>query len=162
MNSESRRPGAIDPMSVEVETGTSYPPPFDELVGGRLRRRLGDAFGLTQFGVNLILLPPGAASSQRHWHTDEDEFVYILQGIATLVADEGSQRVEPGMVVGFPAGVETAHPLVNESDADVVFLEVGTRAMNDTCRYGEADLLGARVDGRPRRFTRRDGSAFGE
>lgn len=151
---------AIDPLTLDAETGSSYPSPFDELVQGRKRRRLGDAFGLSQFGVNLVHLPPGAASSQRHWHTDEDEFVYVLEGTATLVTDTGSQRLGAGMVVGFPSGVENSHHLVNESDTEVVFLEIGTRAMNDFCRYGDADLLGERADGRPRHFTRRDGSPF--
>ncbi len=160
MSNATQGPGPMDALTLEAETGTSYPAPYDALVRGRQRRRLGDAFGLSQFGVNLIHLSPGAASSQRHWHTDEDEFVYILEGTATLVTDEGSQPVGPGMVVGFPAGVTNAHHLINESESDVVFLEVGTRARNDTCQYGETDLLGARVDGQPRRFTRRDGSAF--
>ena len=160
MTDSTTRKGAIDPMTVEPETGSSYPSPYDEIVRGRKRRRLGDAFGLDQFGVNLVHLPPGAASAQRHWHTNEDEFVYVLEGTATLVTDAGPQRFEAGMVVGFPAGVENSHHLLNETDADVVFLEIGTRAMNDVCNYGDADLLGERADGRPRHFTHRDGSPF--
>ena len=152
----------IDPADLEPQTATSYPAPYDQAVAGREKRVLGNAFGLDQFGVNLVRLPPGAASAQRHWHTDEDEFVYVLEGTVTLVTDTGRQPLGPGMAAGFKAGVEDGHHLVNESDGDVLFLEVGTRAPKDFCKYPEADLLGERAAGRRTRFTRRDGSPFEE
>jgi len=153
---------AIDPADLERVVGTNYPSPYDEIVEGREKRVLGDAFGLDQFGVNLVTLSPGSASAQRHWHTDEDEFIYVLAGTATLVTDEGKQALGPGMSAGFAAGAENGHHLVNETDADVVFLEVGTRAAKDFCKYPEADLLGNRAGGQPTHFTHRDGSPFEE
>lgn len=111
---------------------TNYPPPFAARVAGRDKRPLGDLFGLQNFGVNLTRLAPGAASSLRHAHSRQDEFVYILSGCPTLVTDEGAALLQPGMCAGFAAGTSSPHHLVNHSDADVVYLEIGDRSPNDS------------------------------
>lgn len=126
--------------SLPVQTGSSYPPPFDRAVRGRSRRRLGNAAGLTQFGVNLTRLEPGAASSQRHWHQNEDEFVYMLEGEVVLIEDGGETVLGPGDAAGWKAGVENGHCLVNRSDRDAVFLEIGTRASREQANYPDIDL----------------------
>jgi uncharacterized cupin superfamily protein len=123
---DKTKPVAIDPLAVPAQTGTSYPAPFDADCTRREKRRLGDAFGLTHFGVNMVHLAPGQMSSQRHWHTREDEFTMMLEGEAVLVTDAGEQTVTPGMVMGFAAGAENGHHLVNRSDRVAVYLEVST------------------------------------
>ena len=150
---------AIDPQSVNPHTGSSYPAPFDADCARREKRRLGDAFGLTQFGVNLVRLPPGQWSAQRHWHSREDEFVYMLEGELALVTDAGAQTIGPGMVMGFRAGVPDGHHLVNRSDRDAVYLEVGTRDAMDECDYPDIDMLVRIVDGHDR-FVHRDGTPY--
>src|SRR5215475_11383751 len=115
------QPPALDPADVTASTATGYPAQYRAAVEGREKRRLGDALGLTHFGVNLVRLRPGAASSLRHWHSAEDEFVYILEGEVELVTDAGAQRLKAGMVAGFPAGRADSHQLVNRSDRDVVY-----------------------------------------
>ncbi len=150
---------AIDATSVEAHTGSSYPAPFDADCAGRERRRLGDAFGLTQFGVNLLRLPPGQWSSQRHWHHGEDEFVYVLDGEVTLVTDAGEQILGPGMVAGFKAGVPDGHHLVNRSGRDAVVLEVGMRLEHDPADYSDIDMLVRIVDGEER-FVNKDGTPY--
>src|SRR4029078_9782552 len=117
----------IDLSNAPVTAGTLYPPPFDEPCRKRRRVKVGDAAGLTQFGVNLCRLPPGAWSSQRHWHTAEDEFVYVLEGTVTLVTDSGEEILRPGDCAGFKAGAADGHHLQNRSDRDALFLEIGTR-----------------------------------
>jgi uncharacterized cupin superfamily protein len=132
---------AIPVTDVEEKAGTRYPPPFRAVVAGRSFRRLGDAFGLTQFGVNLVRLAPGAASALRHAHSAEDEFVLVTEGAPTLITDDGEQVLAPGMIVGFPAGTGDAHHLVNRTAADVAFLVVGTNAPDrDVVTYPEHDL----------------------
>ncbi len=131
---------ALNPWHVEAHVGTDYPPPHDALCSHVERRVLGDRFGLTQFGVNLVRLPAGQASAQRHWHHREDEFVMVLRGNLTLVTDAGEQEVGPGMVAGFPAGVADGHHLVNKAAEDAVYLEVGTRAELEQCDYPDIDL----------------------
>ncbi|MEL6258591.1 MAG: cupin domain-containing protein [Pseudomonadota bacterium] len=121
-------------------TGTSYPAPHDALVKSRRVRPLGIATGLSQFGVNLITLPPGGWSSQRHWHTHEDEFVWIVQGQLKLVTDAGAQTLAPGDCAGFPAGEADGHHLINETEADAVFLVIGGRHDNDVCDYPDIDM----------------------
>ena len=145
---------AMDPFDVEPIIGTNYPAGLDSQSKLRERRRLGDALGLTNFGVNLTRLPPGSASALRHWHLKQDEFVYILLGEVNLVTDEGSQVLTTGMVAGFPAGKDDGHHLVNESDDDVWYLEVGDRPPGDDVEYPDVDLRifqGRRVhkDGTP-------------
>ena len=148
-------PPALDPMTVEVTRGTSYPPEFDVPCAAREKRRVGNALGLRNFGVNLVTLPSGTASSQRHWHSHQDEFVYIVEGEATLVTDAGEQVLGPGMVAGFPAGRADGHHLVNRTAADVVYLEVGDRPPADDVDYPDIDMLL-----RGGRFVHRDGTAY--
>jgi uncharacterized cupin superfamily protein len=130
----------IDIDSLKIEASTGYPEPFRKVVEGRSRKRLGNAAGLTQFGVNLTTLKPGAASALRHWHAVEDEFIYILAGEIVLCEDDGEVVLRPGDAAGFKAGVANGHRLVNKSDRDAVFLEVGTRAVNERAEYPDVDL----------------------
>lgn len=145
----------IDVASAPSRVGAAYPAPFGEPCRERVRTRLGDAAGLTQFGVNLLRLPPGAWSSQRHWHSLEDEFVYVLEGEVTLVTDAGERRLTAGECAGFRAGDPDGHHLQNRSQRDVVLLEVGTRDPDhDITEYPDADLRAlpsgyVHKDGRP-------------
>lgn len=136
-----------------------YPPMLAARVKGREKRPLGDLFGLTNFGVNLARLPPGAASSLRHAHAKQDEFVYILQGNPTLHTDAGKQRLSPGMCAGFKAGTRNAHSLINESQEDVVYLEIGDRTSGDEVIYPDDDLCAHFIDG-VWRFSRKDGTPY--
>ncbi len=142
---------------------SNYPPQvlamLQPLLAGRDKRPLGDLFGLTNFGVNLTTLAPGAASSLRHAHSLQDEFIYIVSGTPTLVTDEGRTLLSMGMCVGFKAGSGNAHHLLNESDAPVVVLEVGDRTDGDTATYPEADLMGHQQGGQWT-FSRKNGEAF--
>lgn len=131
---------AIDPANIEQHTGTYYPEQLKGSSEDRIKRRLGDALGLTNFGVNLTVLPPGSSSALRHWHVNEDEFVYILEGEATLVSNGGEQILGPGMAAGFPAGKEDGHQLLNNGSIDVVYLEVGNRTSRDQVFYPDNDL----------------------
>lgn len=131
----------IDPTEVSPRTGSSYPEPFAQLAGARSRQALGLAGGLTDFGVNLTRLPPGAWSSQRHWHTHEDEFVYVLSGELTLITDAGEQTLRAGDAAAFPKGVADGHHLINRSGETATVLEIGTRAEAlDECFYPDVDL----------------------
>src|SRR3954471_4634305 len=114
----------IDPASLTAVVGTLYPPPFDQPCRARERRRLGDAAGLTQFGVNLLTLPPGQWSAQRHWHTGEDEFVYVLDGEVVLITEVGEEVLKAGDCAGFPAGDGDGHHLINRGSATALVLEV--------------------------------------
>lgn len=134
-------PTATDPLSVVSRTDSSYPRAFRSQVEGRSKRALGDALGLTHYGVNLVELPPGVWSSQRHWHSAEDEFVYVVSGEITLITDAGRQILRAGMVAGFPAGKADGHHLVNEGSEPAVFLEVGDRSDADQVRYPDIDLV---------------------
>ncbi len=148
---------AIDPKTVPARIGTSYPAPYDEGNKGRHKRALGNAFGLVHFGVNLVRLPPGEMSSQRHWHENEDELVWVLEGEVSLITDAGEEKLRAGMCAGFPAGKPDGHHLVNRSGRDVLYLEVGTRAANDRCHYPDIDLRFESRDGEEI-FTRKDGT----
>lgn len=131
----------IELATVPMRHGTRYPPPYDLPCRNRQRWQLGDAAGLSQFGVNLLRLPPGAWSSQRHWHSAEDEFVYVLEGELVLVTDAGEELLHPGDCAGFPAGDPNGHHLVNRSAADAVVLEIGSRApASDATTYPGIDL----------------------
>lgn len=148
----------IDVGSVAVHTGSGYPEPFDQPCRERTRQRLGDATGLTQFGVNLLTLPPGAWSAQRHWHSAEDEFVWVVEGEVVLVTDAGEQLLRPGDCAGFPAGAADGHHLQNRSRANAILLEVGSRRpKDDTCEYPDIDL---RAPSRTEGFVHRDGSPY--
>ena len=129
-------PVAVNAADVPARTKPSnYPEPFASRMAGRVKRPLGDLFGLVNFGVNLTRLAPGAVSALRHAHRVQDEFVYILQGEPTLHTDEGMTRLSPGMCAGFKAGTGNAHRLVNETGQDVVYLEVGDRTPGDDASY---------------------------
>ncbi len=158
MSTSSPHP-VLDPSTVEPRRGTGYPPPHDEGFEGRLKRRLTEALGLSQFGVNLVTLEPGAMSSQRHWHEKEDEFVYVVRGPITLITDDGAQELTEGMVVGFPAGVPNGHHLVNRSDRPVTYLEVGTRSSEEVAEYPDIDLRAVKENG-VFRFTTKAGEAI--
>lgn len=124
-----------------VRHGTGYPAPFDQPCRARRRWRLGDAAGLAQFGVNLLRLPAGGWSSQRHWHLTEDEFVYVLEGEVILVTDDGEERLGPGDCAGFKAGVQDGHHLQNRGSTEAVLLEVGSRTpAGDGVVYPDIDL----------------------
>jgi len=142
---------------VKTVSGSRYPAPYGEPCAGRFRRCLGDAAGLTQFGVNLTRLPSGGWSSQRHWHTAEDEFVYIVQGEVVLVTDAGEETLRAGDCAGFKAGTEDGHHLQNRSTEDAIVLEVGSRRPSqDEAFYPDIDLQALKgragyvhKDGRP-------------
>jgi len=125
---------ALDPGEVSAVEGSTYPEPFKIRVAGRAKRRLGDALGLKNFGVNLTTLKPGALSALRHWHTKQDEFIYIVSGELILITNAGEQVLTPGMVAGFPAGRADGHHLANRGSADAVYLEVGDRTAGDEAR----------------------------
>jgi uncharacterized cupin superfamily protein len=151
----------IDLATAPQGSGTRYPSPFDEPCKQRKWRRLGDAAGLTQFGVNLMRLAPGVWSSQRHWHSHEDEFVYVLEGEAVLVTDAGEEPMRPGDCAAFKAGVADGHCFQNRSSRDVALLVVGSRSGEDRGTYPDIDMAfsGDRYAGKGR-FTRKDGTGF--
>jgi uncharacterized cupin superfamily protein len=150
---------AIVAEAVPSQVGTDYPEPFAINIVERSKRALGEAFGLTNFGVNLVSLPTGEISSQRHWHSKQDELVYVLAGELTLITDEGEQTVGPGMTVGFAAGVENGHQLVNRSDAEAVYLEIGDRSQNDLCEYPDIDMRYVSQDNKDI-FIHKDGTPY--
>ncbi|MGH8541207.1 MAG: cupin domain-containing protein [Stenotrophobium sp.] len=131
----------IDPNTLSENTGTRYPPPYDAPCRRRAWRRLGDAAGLTKFGVNQVLLAPGVWSSQRHWHTHEDEFVYVLAGEVVLVTDRGEETLRAGDCTGFKAGVRDGHCLQNRSSADALLLVMGSRNDEDHGEYPDIDMV---------------------
>jgi uncharacterized cupin superfamily protein len=149
----------IDIDKVPVDAATGYPSPFNKAVEGRSRKRLARAAGLTQFGVNVCTLKPGAASSQRHWHESEDEFVYVLEGEVILREDQGETVLKPGDVVAWKAGVPNGHRLVNRSGRDTVFIEVGTRAASERAHYSDIDMMVERND-KGARYTRKNGEPY--
>lgn len=138
---------------------TGYPEPLASRVAGRDKRPLGDLFGLTNFGVNLTRLAPGAYSALRHSHAKQDEFVYVLEGHPTLHTDEGRTRLAPGMCAGFKAGTGNAHCLINETNADVAYLEIGDRTPGEAVNYPDDDVALRIVDGQMV-FTHKDGSSY--
>jgi uncharacterized cupin superfamily protein len=152
-------PKRIDVTLLAPVIGTLYPTPFDRPCRTRERRKLGDAAGLRQFGVNLLRLPPGAWSSQRHWHTTEDEFVYVVAGEVTLVTDSGDELLRAGDAAGFKAGDPDGHCLQNHSTADALVLEVGSRVVDNAAYYSDIDMM-APADGKPAIYTHRDGTPY--
>jgi uncharacterized cupin superfamily protein len=148
----------IDLKTAPVTTGSRYPAPYDRPCRARFRTRLGDAAGLTQFGVNLLRLPPDTWSSQRHWHSAEDEFVYVVEGEVVLVSNAGEQTLRAGDSVGFKAGVVDGHQLQNRSAREAVVLEIGARhPEEDEVDYPDIDL---RVPRGRKGFTRKDGTLY--
>jgi uncharacterized cupin superfamily protein len=149
----------IDISKIPTDTRTGYPAPYDKVVVGRERKRLGNAGGLDQFGVNLTTLKPGADSALRHWHEREDEFIYLLEGELVLIEDQGETRLLPGDAAGFKANSGNGHHLVNKSNRDAVYLEVGTRSKLERVEYPEADLLVVRDD-KGFRYTHKNGDPY--
>ncbi|MBO6783165.1 MAG: cupin domain-containing protein [Alphaproteobacteria bacterium] len=149
----------VDPASLPVESATPYPAVHADQVRGRHRQRLSPALGLTKFGVNLLRVEPGAQSSARHWHSKQDEFVYVLEGEVVLVSDEGETPLKAGMAAGFPGGNPNGHTIANRSDADAYVLEVGDRPSEEDVTYPDIDMANAVRGGKPH-FTRKDGSGF--
>lgn len=147
----------LDLDAIPETTKTGYPPPYNQPVAGRHYRRLGGPAGLTDFGVTLCRLVPGAWSSQRHWHTKEDEFAIVVEGEAVLVTDAGETPMRPGDCAAFPKNEGDAHHFINRSDRDCVLLVVGSDYPDDTCTYPDVDMHLPRNDGP---FVRKDGSAF--
>ena len=151
-------PGKIDIETAPTRFGTGYPEPFAQACAGRRKWRLGDAAGLTQFGVNLLRLPPGQWTAQRHWHHHEDEFVYVVAGEVVLVTDEGEQTLRAGDCAGFAAGAPNGHHLQNRSAAEAVLLEVGSRQVGqDGVSYPDIDL---EIAPGAKGYSHRDGTPY--
>ena len=149
----------IDIDRVPVKTGSIYPLPFQAIAQARARQALGDAGGLTQFGVNLTRLPPGAATAQRHWHEAEDELVFVVSGELVLVEEGGETPLKPGEAAAFKAGHADGHHLLNRSAEDAVVLEIGTRASDERGHYPDIDLVYEKRGGKVR-FTNRAGEPY--
>jgi uncharacterized cupin superfamily protein len=149
----------IDIAALPEDTVSRYPEPYRAVTLGRSRKRLGNAAGLTQFGVNLTTLKPGAWSSQRHWHAAEDEFVYVLAGEVVLREDDGETVLRAGDAAGWKAGAAKGHCLINRSDRDAVFLEIGTRAAADRVDYPDIDMQLQREGGQMR-YLHRNGEPY--
>jgi uncharacterized cupin superfamily protein len=155
-----KTPLAIDAMQVAPRSVQSiYPAPFAALMAGREKRALGERFGLKTIGVNLTGLTAGAQSALHHWHTVQEEFIYILSGAPMLISDNTKVQLQPGMCAGFGAG-GAAHHLVNQSDQEVVYLEFGTRAVDDSVTYPADDLHAQSVGAGKWVFTRKDGTPY--
>jgi uncharacterized cupin superfamily protein len=150
----------IDPQTLSLHQGTFYPPPYDQPCRARERRKLGDAAGLTQFGVNLLRLAPGVWSSQRHWHRAQDEFVYVISGEVVLVSDAGEEILKVGDCAGFKAGDQDGHHLQNRGAVDAVLLEIGSRVPDDSGEYSDIDM--AFKVGAPAMYTRKDGTPYSD
>lgn len=148
-----------DPLALQARRTTVYPREHAEGLEGRVKRVLTDKLGLTQFGANITTLEPGARSSQRHWHANEDEFIYVLSGEITLVTNAGEQVLGPSMCAGFPRGDENGHCLVNRGTSPAIYLEIGTRASDDDVAYPDIDMRGEKRDG-VYRFFRKNGEPY--
>ena len=160
MSDNATRPVALLAADAPARAFRSnYPEPFASRMAGRDKRPLGEMFGLTNFGVNLTRLAPGASSALRHAHTKQDEFVYILEGRPTLVTDAGRMELKAGMCAGFKAGTGDAHCLVNETEEDVVYLEIGDRSAGDAVDYPDDDIAVVTIDGQ-RRAAHKDGTPY--
>jgi uncharacterized cupin superfamily protein len=146
---------ALDPLTVEPVSRTSYPEPYRSRVMPREKRQLGDCLGLEKIGVNRTTLPPGKESSMRHWHTHEEEFIFVLEGEVVLRTQGGEQVLKAGSCAGFPAGLDDGHQLLNLSGKPAVYLEVSNRDAEDTVYYADVDMVAT-----PTGMTRRDGTPF--
>lgn len=149
----------IDISRIPAQQIASYPKQFAAVISGREKQRIGDTVGLTQFGVNITRIKAGAASALRHWHEQEDEFVYVVEGELTLIEDGGETVLRAGDAAGFKAGVANGHHLVNKSQRDALYLEVGTRAKRERAHYPDVDLVGDK-DERGFRFSHRSGEPY--
>jgi uncharacterized cupin superfamily protein len=139
---------------------SNYPEPFASRMARREKRPLGDLFGLTNFGVNLTRLESGAVSALRHWHSKQDEFVYIVSGRPTLVTNAGETALTPGMCAGFKAGYEDGHHLENRTNEDVVYLEVGDRTVGDSVAYPDDDIQAVLGKDGKWQFQHKDGKPY--
>lgn len=146
----------LDLAAVPTRTGSNYPEPFATLAGGRIKKALGTAGGLADFGVNLTQLPPGAWSSQRHWHTEEDECLFVLSGEVVLITDAGEQSLVAGDVAAFPKNTADGHHVINRSGAMATYLEIGSRSATDICNYPDIDMQGDAHG----RYWHKDGSPY--
>lgn len=152
---------AIEAKSVEPRKKKSiYPEPFASQMEGREKRVLGDIFGLSNFGVNLTTIIPGGKSALRHSHMTQDEFIYIIEGNPTLITDAGETKLSPGMCAGFAAGTGDAHHLVNKTDANVVYIEIGDRSANDSVFYPDDDIQANLNPEGKWEFSHKDGSSY--
>jgi uncharacterized cupin superfamily protein len=152
---------ALNPLTVEPVSRSGYPEPYRSLVMPREKRQLGEVLGLKAIGVNRTTLPPGKESSMRHWHTREEEFVFVLEGEVVLRTDAGEQVLKAGSCAGFPAGVENGHQLVNRSDRPAVYLEVSNRDAEDSVYYSDPDVdMIYSPPSAPGKMTRRDGTPY--
>jgi uncharacterized cupin superfamily protein len=151
----------LDIASVVSHIGSGYPQPFGNPCAGRERKRLAEAAGLETIGVTLLRLPAGAWSTQRHWHLNSDEFIYVLHGEVVLVTDDAEEVLRAGDAAGFKAGEPDGHHLQNRSSADVLLLEIGNHLKNDTAYYPDIDLIASLIEGRSV-LTHRDGRLYGE
>ncbi|MCY7384180.1 MAG: cupin domain-containing protein [Microcoleus sp. CAN_BIN18] len=149
----------VDPKNVAEIKTSNYPQQFKSAIAGRVKKRLGNAAGLQNFGVNLVRLAPGSCSALRHWHSCQDEFIYVLEGEVTLVTNLGEQVLKLGMAAGFPAGNADGHHLVNRSNSDVVYLEIGDRTSGDSVNYPDDDLI-AKSNGKSQIFTHKNGELY--
>lgn len=131
----------IDVTALPFVARTGYPPPYDKMIAGRSRKSLGDEGSLTQFGVNLTKLSPGAYSSLRHWHENQDEFIFLLEGELTLIEDDGESVLRPGDAASFKAGVANGHHLLNRSTSDAIYIEIGTRTPRERAQFPDVDLI---------------------
>jgi uncharacterized cupin superfamily protein len=131
----------INPENVPSRTTSVYPEQFQNLMVGRVKKALGNAAGLKNFGVNLVKLAPGSCSALRHWHTRQDEFIYVIKGEVTLITNTREQILKPEMIAAFPAGEEDGHQLINRSDTEVIYLEIGDRTSDDEAIYPDDDLI---------------------
>jgi uncharacterized cupin superfamily protein len=150
----------IDIAKLPVDTVNRYPDPFWKAVVGRERKRLGNALGLSQFGVNLTTLKPGAWSSQRHWHENEDEFVYVVSGELVLCEDGGETVLRPGDTAGWKAGAPNGHCLINRTDRDATYIEVGTRAKGERATYSDIDMRYERDEQDNVRYVHKSGEPY--
>jgi uncharacterized cupin superfamily protein len=149
----------IDIEKLQADKSSGYPQPFRAAVAGRSRKRLGNAVGLDQFGVNLTRLKPGSQSSMRHWHAAEDELVYVIEGEVVLCENDGETILGPGEAAGFKAGVANGHCLINRSAQDAVFLEIGTRSAREQVDYPDIDMQ-VRKDESGMAYTRKSGEPY--
>jgi uncharacterized cupin superfamily protein len=149
----------VDIDAVPTHVGSGYPPPYGEQVAKRQRKRLAEAAGLDRIGVTLLRLPPGTWSTQRHWHLESDEFVYVVSGEVVLVTDDGEETLRAGDCAGFKAADQNGHHLQNRSQADALVLEIGNHLTDDTAYYPDIDLIASLIDGRSV-LTHRDGTVY--
>jgi uncharacterized cupin superfamily protein len=148
-----------DPMRMPERRGTAYPAQHATGFEGRVKRPLTEALGLTQFGANVTTIEPGAMSSHRHWHSQEDEFIFMLSGELILVTNEGERVLKAGQAAGFPRGEANGHQLVNRGTQPATYLEIGTRSADEDVTYPDVDMKGIKRDGRMR-WVRKNGEPF--